>query len=182
MRGGVGERGVLAFDMPPRFPHVERRRAGAALAVWQAGGGALVPGHDDHSVVVGDPGGAAWLRRVGVAVTETFGIVADTALQRRDPITTELCAACDLIALNPVPLHFEASLMAPGLACVLLRGVALPIDDGAVVQIVLSWREVLNRAATARLERDLTTALRLSRPILPDFDPFSGAFAAKSRP
>lgn len=171
-----GERGQVAdsaFELPPRFPLVERRRAGVAVAAWVASGQALVPGHDDFSVVVDDPGGAAWLRRVGLAVTETFGLVADLALERRDLITTELCAACDLVALHPGPLHFEASLMAPGLACILLRGVALPIDDGAAVQIVLSWREVLNRAATARLKRDLTAALRISRPIPSDFDPFS---------
>lgn len=140
-----------------------------------------MPGDDDHSIVVDDPGGAAWLRLVGLAVTETFGLVADLPLERRDPSTAELSAACDLIALNPVPLHFEASLMAPGLACILLRGVALPIDDGARVQIVLSWREVLNRASTARLQRDLTTALRISRPKSNGFDPFSGDFATKAR-
>lgn len=182
MRRATGQQGDSAFELPPRFPVIERRRAGVALAAWQKSGQALVPGHDDHSVVVDDPGGAAWLRRVGLSVTETFGIIADLPLERRDPITTELCAACDLIALNPVPLHFEASLMAPGLACILLRGVALPLAEGTRVQIILSWREVLNRAATARLERDLTTALRLSRPILPRFDPFSNDSDAKRRP
>ena len=182
MRGGAGQQVDSVFELPPRFPVVERRRAGSALAAWSAAGQQIVPGHDDHSVVVDDPGGAAWLRRVGLSVTETFGIIADLALERRDPFTTELCAACDLIALNPVPLHFEASLMAPGLACILLRGVALPIDDGARVQIVLSWREVLNRAATARLKRDLTAALRLSRPVSSGFDPFSGDSTQKSRP
>ena len=181
MRGGVGERADSAFELPPRFALTERRRAGLALAAWLATGQQLVPGHDDHSVVVDVPGGAAWLRRVGLAVSDTFGLVADLPLERRDPFTAELCAACDLIALNPVPLHFEASLMAPGLACILVRGVALPIDDGARAQIVLNWREVLNRATTARLQRDLTAALRISRPKSTSFDPFSGDFAKKAR-
>lgn len=181
MRGELGHLADSAFELPPRFPLVERRRAGVAVAAWQEAGGALVPGHDDHSVIVDDPGGAAWLRRVGLAVSETFGLVADLALDRRDPITTELCAVCDLVTLHPGPLHFEASLMAPGLACILLRGVALPIDDGARVQIVLSWREVLNRAATARLKRDLTAALRSSRPISSGFDPFAADSAPNGR-
>ena len=185
MRGGAGQQVYSAFELPPRFAVAERRRAGVAVAAWLAQGGAagsrLVPGHDDHSVLIDDPGGAAWLRRVGLCITETFGIVTDLALERRDPFTAELCAACDLIALRPGPLHFEASLMAPGLACILLRGVALPIDDGARVQIVLSWREVLDRAATARLQRDLTAALRISRPMLPVFDPFACDSAPKRR-
>lgn len=173
MRREAGRQADAAFEFPPRFALVERRRAGLAVSAWHAAGRALVPGHDDHSVIVDDPGGAAWLRRVGVLVSDTFGIVSDLPLDRRDPFTAELCAACDLVALHPVPLHFEASLMAPGLACILLRGVALPLGDGAQVQIVLSWREVLDRAATARLRRDFTAALRLSRPESSNLDPFS---------
>ena len=179
MRGALGHFADSVFELPPHFPLNERRRAGVARAAWQASGGELVEGHEDYSVIVDDPGGTAWLRRVGSAVTDSFGIVADLALGRHDPVTTELCAACDLVALHPGPLHFEASL--PGLPCILLRGVALPIDQGACVQLVLSWREVLDRAATARLKRDLTAALRSTRPVSCNFDPFAPGFLPKHR-
>lgn len=181
MRGKIGDRADPAFALPPRFAIFERRRVAMAVAAWKAGNGALVPGYGDHSVIVEDPGGAARLQRVGYLVTETFGLVADLVLDRRDPITTELCAACDLIALHPGPLQFEASLMAPGVACILLRGVALPLAGGTQVQIVLTWREVLNRAATARLRRDLTAALQDLRPNPTGFDPFCADTVPKSR-
>ncbi|KAB7645542.1 hypothetical protein [Polymorphobacter fuscus] len=165
------------FDMPPRFPAPERRRAGQAVAAWSAAGAAAgageVPGYDSHSIIVDDPGGAAWMRRVGGAITDTFGLVADLPLDRRDALTGELCAACDLLAIHPAPLHFDASLTGPQSAWILLRGVALPLAQGARAQIVLSWREVLNRTATARLRRDLTSALELSGRFSTSLDPFA---------
>jgi hypothetical protein len=167
------------FEMPPRFSLIERRRAGLAEAAWERAGRGWVPGFDECSVTVADPGGRAWLERVGLAVTESFGLLADLALDRHDPLTTELCAACDLIAMQPAPLHFEANLATPQAACILLRGVALPLDGGERVQIVLSWREVLNRTATARLRRDLVAALRQSAPISPRSDPFSQDYRQK---
>lgn len=168
------------FDLPPHFPLFERRRAGMAEQEWRRAGRTLATGFGNHSVTVDDPGGAARLRQVGQAVSETFGLYADMALTRDDAIGAELTAACDLIALRPEPLHFEASLMAPHLACILLRGVALPIEDDTAVQIVLSWREILNRTATARLRRDLTMALRYSPQISTGFDPFSPDFVSNS--
>lgn len=176
MRSGLDRNAESIFDLPPRILLGERRRAGLAEAAWHATDHRLVEGFDDYAVIVDDPGGFAALRRVGQAVTDTFGLVADMPLSRRDPINIELSAACDLIALRPAPLHFEASLMAPKLACILLRGVALPIDDDQAVQIVLSWREVLNRAASARLRREFTAALANSRRKLTGFDPFSSDF------
>ena len=180
MDGRDGRVSESAFDLPPHFPMVERRRAGLAEGDWRRGGRALVAGFDDHGVIVDDPGGATRLRRVGQAVSDTFGLFADMALARHDAIGAELCAACDLIALRPEPLHFEASLAAPRRACILLRGVALPIENDTAVQIVLTWREVLDRAATARLRRDLTTALQFSPRFSASFDPFSRDFDQKS--
>ena len=178
MDGRDGRVVESAFDLPPRFALVERRRAGMAEGDWRRAGRAMVAGFENHSVIVDDPGGTGRLRRVGLAVTDTFGLFADMTLTRHDAIGAELCAACDLIALRPEPLHFEASLMAPRLACILVRGVALPIEDDLAVQIILSWREVLDRAATARLRCDLTTVLRLLPRVSPAFDPFSTKFAA----
>lgn len=179
MDGSDGRVVESAFDLPPRFPLVERRRAGIAEGSWRRAGRGIIMGFEDHCVIVDDPGGDARLRQVGQAVSDTFGLFADMVLTRHDAIGAELSAACDLIALRPDPLHFEASLMAPGLACILLRGVALPIEADTAAQIVLSWREVLDRAATARLRRDLTMALRISPRISSGFDPFSPDLASK---
>lgn len=176
MRVASGDGADSSFEMPPRFLFVERRRSGLAEAAWQRTGRVEVPGFDETSITVADPGGRASLERVGLAVTESFGLVADLVLERTDPFTAELCAACDLVALRPVPLHFEASITTPQAACILLRGVALPLAQSDRVQIVLSWREVLNRTATARLRRDFVAALQQSRPNPPNFDPFSPDF------
>lgn len=180
--GGSESRVVESvFDLPPQFSLVERRRAGMAEGDWRRAGRTMVAGFENHSMIVDDPGGAARLRQVGRAIGDTFGLVAGMFLTRNDAIGAELSAACDLLALRPEPLHFEASLMAPRLACILLRGVALPIEADAAVQIVLSWREVLDRAATARLRRDLTMALRFSPRVSSDSDPFSPDFTLNSR-
>ena len=177
MDGSDGRVVEAAFDLPPQFPpqfaRVERRRAGLAESDWRRAGRAMVSGFESHSLIVDDPGGAARLRAVGAAVSDTFALFADMTLTRHDAIGAELCAACDLIALRPEPLHFEASLMAPRLACILLRGVALPIEADTAVQIILSWREVLDRAATASLRRDLTMALQFLPRVSSGFDPFS---------
>lgn len=179
MRVSAGLDSDSAFEMPPRFGNIERRRAGLAEAAWAAAGRGWVPGFDDVSLFVAEPGGIARLVRVGLSVTDTFGLVADLNLERTDQLATELCAACDLVAIDPVPVHFEASVATALAACVLVRGVALPLADGQQVQIVLSWREVLNRTATERLRRDFVAALRQTRPVLARFDPFSHDFLQK---
>jgi hypothetical protein len=179
MRASTGLGGDSAFELPPRFGIIERRRTGLAEAAWAAAERGWAPGFDEVSVFITDPGGIARLVRVGLSVTESFGLVSDLNLQRTDPLATELCAACDLVAINPVPVHFEASLTTALAACVLVRGVALPLADGEQVQIVLSWREVLNRTATARLRREFVAALRQTRPVSARFDPFSHDFRQK---
>lgn len=177
----TGDRAESGFDVPPRFPIIERRCTSLAEAAWEGAGRTSSPGFDECSIVIVDPGGLARLERVGWAVTESFGLAAGHALERLDSLTTELCAACDLIALQPAPLHFDAVLATPRAACILLRGVALPLAGSDRAQIVLSWREVLNRTATARLRRDFVAALRQGRPNLADFDPFAPDSGAKPR-
>lgn len=179
MRNATGLKADPAVEMPPRIVLIERRRARLAEAAWTAAGRALVPGFDDDSLVVSDPGGTARLVRVGLSVGESFGLVTETFLASTDPFATELCAACDLVAIDPVPVHFEASVATASAACVLVRGVALPLAAGDQVQIVLSWREVLNCKATARLERDFVAALRQNRSISRLIDPFLDEFAKK---
>jgi hypothetical protein len=74
---------------------------------------------------------------------------------------------------------FEACLAAPGRACVLVRGVALPLSEGRdpdmiphLVQIFINWRELLDRAATTRIRREIGTALRIAAPNPTKTDPF----------
>ena len=171
------DRGDCRFELPPRFTVIERRMSGRALDAWAACNHGIVAGFDDNSLVIRDPGERSTVETAGDAVIAIFGLAPGMLLNSRDALASELCAACDLIALRPLPVPFEASLLAPGRACILVRGIALPIAGarGAAerVQIVVSWREVLNRAATTRLKRELSAALRQSLPSMATSDPFS---------
>lgn len=109
MRNTTGLQADPAVEMPPRLALIERRRAMLAEAAWTAAGRALVPGFDEDSLVVSNPGGAARLVRVGLSVSENFGLVTESFLARTNPFATELCAACDQVAIDPVAVHFEAS-------------------------------------------------------------------------
>ncbi len=172
------------FELPPRFAMAERRMSGRAIDAWAAGGQGPVRGFEANSILILEPGGMARIESLGDEVAATFALAAGMALEGRDGLGAELRAACDLIALYGRPVPFEASLAAPGRACVLARGVALPIAETPPepaphrppaierVQVILSWREVLDRAATARLKRELTAALREARPQPLTTDPF----------
>ena len=111
-------------------------------------------------------------KRINSAKDDAAGM----AIAGQDGIAADFLSACDHIALHPVPVPFEASLMAPDSAAILARGVALPLfaagHHTGVVQIVVSWREVLNRVATMRLRRELGAALRFSAPNFAKTDPF----------
>nr|WP_310524594.1 hypothetical protein [Polymorphobacter sp.] len=183
MRTGWGsETADCRFDVPPRFGIAERRLAGLALDAWSAGGRSRITGFDDNSIFVTDPAGFAVVTAIGASIAATFGLAVGVLLSGGDGLAAELAAACDLIALRPLPVPFEASLAAPGRDCVLVRGVALPLFDAGhetgTVQIVMSWREVLNRAATRRLRHELGAALRSSTLILAKIDPFSANTSA----
>jgi hypothetical protein len=148
----AGERpGPLREDQVPRSVVVERRLTNRALAAWQSAhddgmAPALAP-FFDHSIVVRDPAGRAIIESVGGPVSARFGLIAGVALLRDPGLSEELMAACELVALQPMPIPFEASVNDPMGAQMLVRGLALPLpeagDPGALVQIVLSWREVL---------------------------------------
>lgn len=172
-----GETGDCWFEMPPRLAATERRMAGMALRAWAAGDRAIVAGFDENTLMIADPAGRPFLAAVAPAIAATFGLSPGLCLDRHDGLAAELVAACDLIALQPLPVPFEASLAAPGRALVLVRGIALPLfadrRDTGLVQIVVSWREVLNRAATRRLRRELSTAFRFSAQISAISDPFA---------
>ena len=138
---------------------VERRLTGRAIQAWKAAGRLAVPGFDAVSLFVRDPAGRAVVARAGTEITAHFGLFPGMTLDSRG-LAAEARAACDLIALRPEPVEFETTLAARGRACILLRGVALPLGpDITLVQVIVGWREVLNRGATARLRRELAAAL-----------------------
>ncbi len=157
------ERHRAQFAVPLGLGRIERRLAGRAIDAWMAAGGEAADGFEANSLFIGDPAGRPMVVQAGRAVTATFGLKAGTALDGPG-LAAEARAACDLIALRPEPVPFEATITGPGRACILVRGVALPLGrDIEIVQVIVSWREVLNRAATARLRRELGGALRLAR-------------------
>jgi hypothetical protein len=165
---------AAGFDLPPHFPVTERRLAGRALELWSRNRHRLVPGHDDHSILITEPDGLAVITSAGAAISATFGLAPGMHLDGRSGLGAELRAACDLIAVDLRPVPFEASLTAAGQACILARGVALPIGPRMeTVQIIISWRELLDRSATRRLRREIGAALRFSARSGPQNDPFA---------
>ena len=149
------------LDQPAGLLRAEQRLAARALRLWRASGGAALVGFEAEGLLIGDPAGEGEILKVAAAIAETFGLNAGQRLAL-DPalapggLGMELRAVCDLVALGGQPVPFEASLQAKGL--VLARGIALPVP-GDRVQVVMSWREVLNRSATARLKQELGQAL-----------------------
>lgn len=173
--------GPLREDQVPRSVVVERRLTNRALAAWQQAAEddmatALQP-FFDHSLVVRDPAGRAIIESVGGPVTARFGLMAGLPLLRDPGLGEELVAACELVALQPMPIPFEASVNDPMGAQVLVRGLALPLPDGddpaGLVQIVLSWREILTKSAARRLRAELASAFadigRLAPPVAEPF-------------
>lgn len=168
------DRAVAGFDLPPHFPVTERRLAAQALAEWSNNRCRLVAGHDANTILVAEPDGLAIVTTVGDAIAATFGLLPGAALDGQGGLAAELRAACDLIAIDLKPVPFEANLPAPGRAGILVRGVALPIGPRMeTVQVILSWRELLDRSATRRLRREVGAALRNLPRKMPKIDPFS---------
>ena len=166
------------FDTPPLFVVAERRMAGQALDRWQGGSGACVPGFETHSLSITDPSGAAIVEYIGTTVAAVCGIAIGMRLGSSTGFAGKMLAACRLAALQSRPQTFEASVAGRAGLAILLRGIALPIGiesgrPAARVQLIVNWREVLDRTATARLRRELGSALHLSLPKSPEIDPFS---------
>jgi hypothetical protein len=167
------------FEPPPQFAVIDRRMAGAARDLWQQSGGMHVDAFADHALVIADPAGAAVIINAGMAIEAVFGLSAGMRLDGLTGLAAEVRAACDLIVFDPRPVPFEASLAGVGRTCILVRGIALPLSDALDeskipqrVQVILNWRELLDRSATTRLRREIGAALRLSRPNHVKIDPF----------
>jgi hypothetical protein len=171
--------GPLRMDKVPQSVVVERRLTSRALAAWQSapdgGIAAALSAFFDHSIIVRDPAGRAIIEGVGGPVSARFGLVAGLPLLRDPGLSEELVAAGELVALQPMPIPFEASVNDPMGAQMLVRGLALPLpeadDPAALVQIVLSWREV-SKSAAKRLRAELASAFAEVRRLPPLGDPF----------
>ena len=172
--------GPLRIDQVPRSVAVERRLTSRALAAWQSApddgiAPALAP-FFDHSIIVRDPAGRAIIDSLGGPVSARFGLAAGLPLLRDPGLSEELVAACELVALQPMPIPFEASVNDPMGAQMLVRGLALPLpeddDPAALVQIVLSWREILSKSAARRLRDELASAFAEVRRLPPVGEPF----------
>lgn len=154
-------------ELAPRFAVAERRLTARALDGWRQCPDQPVPGHDANSLMIVDPGGRAWLESIGPALATLVPLAPGQRVERAPGLIGELAAVCDLIAMQPMPVTFEANLATPAGQGVMLRGIALPIarrgQPVTRAQIICSWREILNRAATARLRRELGEALRMHR-------------------
>ncbi|WP_020480420.1 hypothetical protein [Sandarakinorhabdus sp. AAP62] len=176
----VGRPGPLREDQVPRSVVVERRLTNRALVAWQNapdnGIAAALSPFFDHSIVVRDPAGRAIIESVGGPVSARFGLVAGLELLRDPGLSEELVAAGELVALQPMPIPFEASVNDPMGAQMLVRGLALPLpeagDPAALVQIVLSWREVLSKSAARRLRAELANAFADVQRLPPLAEPF----------
>ena len=167
------------FEPPPQFAVIDRRMAGAARDLWQQSGGMHVDAFADQALVIADPAGAAIIIDAGIAIEAVFGLSAGMQLDGLTGLAAEVRAACDLIVFDPRPVPFEASIAGVERACILVRGIALPLshalDKSKIphkVQVILNWRELLDRSATTRLRREIGDALRLSRPNRAKIDPF----------
>lgn len=171
--GSSATTGLGRFDRLPRSVVVERRLTNRALAAWQQAAedriaAALVP-FFDHSIVVRDPAGHALIDSIGAPVAARFGLIAGLPLLRDPGLGEELVAACELVSLQPMPIPFECNVNDPMGAQVMVRGLALPLPQGddpaALVQIVLSWREVLSKSAARRLRAELARAFADITPL-----------------
>jgi hypothetical protein len=152
LAGGMG--------LPGQQLKEEQRLAARALRQWVARGGAMLPEFAGKGLMVADPAGRGEIVQVAEVVAATFGLRKGFMLAlaaKPGALGLELRAACDLVALGGQPVPFEASVQAGGL--MLLRGIALPVPED-LVQVVMSWREVLDRSATKRLKREIGQALK----------------------
>jgi hypothetical protein len=168
------------FGQLPRSVVVERRLTNRALIAWQNAcdgntAAALAP-FFDHSLVVRDPGGRGIIESVGGPLAARFGLMAGLPLLRDPGLGEELVAACELVALQPMPISFEANVLDPMGAQILVRALALPLpeadDPAAMVQVVMSWREVLSNSVARRLRAELASAFADVLPRSGGADPF----------
>ncbi len=146
------------FEAPPRLAvRPERRLTAYAEAAFHLGAG----GHEfrDNAVTLAQAaGGSAMVVATSRSVTRAFGLVPGPLAGPPDSLAATLSDVLARAEASAAVTPFEAAVAAPGAACLLLRGVLLPTATGA--DIVLSWKQVLDNDATARLRAELLRELR----------------------
>lgn len=154
------------FELPPRLAvTTERRLTGRALRDGAA--------HEfrDNALTLAFDADIVRVVAAGDAVVAAFGVAVGEVRRGADDLGAHLLDACAALRSSDAVVGFEAALRTPGSACVLLRGVLLPIRGGA--EAVLSWKEVLGREATSRLRGELRAAI--APPTGSRVDPFADA-------
>ena len=187
------------FEPPPQLSARPERRLTAWVTA--AGPRARGPHalHPNAVTIVTTAAGGAVVQAVGVRVAATFGLsrgplrpcapsAADVISDARhhglcrtrpDDLGREgrtlaalLDDACTVLRVHPLPLPFDGVVGSPQAACIMLRGVLLPLDAPGCVEAVLSWKEVLDADATARLRAEMLAAFARV-PALPAAEVFA---------
>jgi hypothetical protein len=170
----------VCFDLPPLFGgDDDRRMAQRAEAQWRAAQlpHAAMPGH--RAMATGAAGAFAGhallldLRRgdrvdvlfAGAAVTAAFGIGPGYLASDGDGgLAALLLDGCELMRLWQAIVPVDAAVAGSTSACLLTRGVLLPLADdaGALAYVhgVFNWKQLLDRAASENLRREVNAVLR----------------------
>jgi hypothetical protein len=159
--GGIEGRGEPLFEPPPSLGHRPERRLTARVAAGFAAGLGTHEFRDNAVTLAFDQGGTR-VTAVGAAVAKAFGLQRGPCRPDADADGLAACLrdACDVLRAASRVVPFEAAVRTPHAACVLLRGVLLPLDGGA--EAVLSWKEVLDADATVQLRAELLRSVSAS--------------------
>ncbi|QXQ06846.1 hypothetical protein KX816_01910 [Sphingosinicellaceae bacterium] len=145
------------FEAPPRLSGAERRLSTRAAAAFASGEGSHA--FRDNAVTLDrDAAGGGLVRTVGRLVSSAFALPAGPLGEPPETLAAALAMAFARLGETGEVTPFEAAVATPSAACVLLRGVLLPTATGG--DAVLSWKQVLDDDATARLRAELLREMR----------------------
>ena len=177
----VATQADVQFELPPTFGgRSDRRMAMRAEAAWSAGS----PAHNNSNLPglgsVDTSPASEFARHAllldlrrgdrievlssGDAVVAAFGIhPGPLTSDGEGGLAAQLLDSCELVRLTHATVPVDAALNGIDSACLLTRGVLMPLADDAgalgYVHCVLNWKQVLDREASARLRREFGSAL-----------------------
>jgi hypothetical protein len=159
------------FEPPPRLTGSPERRLSGRAATALAGRSGLHAFRDNAlSLVAGDDGDVV-VTAVGVAIAAAFGLTVGPLKPDAGTLGECLVAAFERIRTSDAVTGVEGAVATPQAACVLLRGVVLPTATGA--DAVLSWKQVLDADATARIRAELLREMAVPGDRRPATDAFA---------
>ena len=169
------------FELPPTFGgRSDRRMAMRAEAAWGAGSPAHKNGNLPGLGSVDTSPASEFARHAllldlrcgdrievlssGDAVIAAFGIQPGPLMSDGEGgLAAQLLDSCELVRLTHATVPVDAALNGIDSACLLTRGVLMPLADDAgmlgYVHCVLNWKQVLGPEATARLRREFGSVL-----------------------